>query len=106
MTMAVPVSWQQGSTPPGGDVGVLEQLQGDEAVVGRGLGVVEDGGQLGEVAGPEQVGDVAHGLAREQRQGLGLDPQERVPAASKVETWSAVSSRYGVSSGPSGSTSW
>ena len=49
--------------------------------------------QLGEVAGAEQVGDVAHGLAGEQRERLGLDPQERSPPASKVDTPSVVSSR-------------
>ncbi len=65
-----------GQHAAGGDVGVLEQLEGDEVVVGRCLGVVEDGGQLGEVAGSEEVGDVAHGLAREQGEGLGLDLQE------------------------------
>ena len=66
----------RGQHAAGGDVGVLQQLEGDEAVVGRRLGVVEDGRQLGEVAGPQQVGDVAHGLAGEQRERLGLDLQE------------------------------
>ena len=61
----------------GRDVGVLQQVEGDEAVVGRGLGVVEDAAQLGQVAGPQEVGDVAHGLAGEQGEGLGLDLEER-----------------------------
>ena len=64
ITMAVPVSWHIGQHAAGGDVGVLQQVERDEAVVGRGLGVVEDGAQLREVAGPQEVGDVAHGLAR------------------------------------------
>jgi hypothetical protein len=42
ITMAVPVSWHMGSTPPGGDVGVLQQLARHEAVVRRGLGVAQD----------------------------------------------------------------
>ena len=46
MTIAVPVSWQPGRTPPAAMLGVLQQLEGDEAVVGRGLGVVEDAAQL------------------------------------------------------------
>ncbi len=48
----------------GRDVGVLQQVEGHEAVVGRGLGVVEDVGELRQVAGAEQVRDVVHGLAR------------------------------------------
>ena len=44
--------------PARGDVGVLEQVIGDELVVRRRLGVVEDFLELGEMAGPEQVVDV------------------------------------------------
>ena len=64
--------------PAGRDVRVLEEVERDEAVVGRGLGVVEDAPELREVPRPEQVGDVAHRLARQQGQRLGLDPEERL----------------------------
>ena len=63
-TIAVPVSWHVGQHAAGGDARVLQQLERDEPVVGRRLGVVEDRAQLREVAGPQQVGDVAHRLAR------------------------------------------
>ena len=46
--------------PSGRDVGVLEQLEGDEVVVGGGLGVVEDVAELLEVPGAQQVRDIAH----------------------------------------------
>ena len=53
------------------------------------------------------MGDVEHGLPGEQGERFGLDPQERWPAASKVETCSDVNSRYGVSSlWSTGSSSW
>ena len=55
------------------DVRVHQQLERDEAVVGRGLGVVEDLAQLREVAGAQQVRDVVEGRRRELHQGLGLD---------------------------------
>ena len=61
----------------GGDRCVLEQVEGDEAVVVAGLRVVEDVAQLLQVARAQEVGDVAHRLARDQRQRLGLDLQER-----------------------------
>ena len=67
----------------GGDVGVLQQVERDEAVVGRGFGVVEDAAQLREVTGPQKVGDVEHGLPGEQGERLGLDLQE--PLAGGVE---------------------
>ncbi len=55
----------------GGDIGVLQQVEGDEPVVGRGFGVVEDGAQLRQMAGPQQVLAIDKGLLREQRQCLG-----------------------------------
>ena len=67
------------------DARVLQQLERDEAVVRRRLGVVEDRAQLGEVAGPQQVGDVEHRLLREQRQRFGLDLEE--PPAPGLERW-------------------
>ncbi len=55
----------------GGDVGVFQEIVGDELVVGRGLRVVEDFTQLLEVRGPEQMIDVGEG-------GLGQRPQRLV----------------------------
>ena len=63
----------------GGDVRVLQQLQRHEAVVVRGLGVVEDVAQLLQVPGPQQVGDVDHRLPGQQRQRRRLDLQRRPP---------------------------
>ena len=47
-----------GQHAAGGDVGVLEEIEGDELVVVGGLGVVEDGAELLEMARPQQVVDV------------------------------------------------
>jgi hypothetical protein len=60
------------------DVGVLQQVERDEAVVGRRLGIIEDAPQLSQVPRTQQVRDVAHGLAREQAQRLGLHAHEVV----------------------------
>ena len=57
------------------DVGVLQELERHVLVVGRGLAVVEDRAQLGEMAGPQEMGDVVEGLGGEQGQRLGLDRQ-------------------------------
>ena len=66
--------------PPAGDARVLQQLDRDEHVVGRRFGIVEDRGELGEVAGPQQVRDVEHRGLGEQRERLGLDLQEAAAA--------------------------
>ena len=42
-------------------------------------GVVEDAGELRQVARTQQVGDVPHGLLGEEGQGLGLDLEEGAP---------------------------
>ena len=62
-----------------GDVGVRQQLERDEAIVGGRLRVVEDLAQLREVPGAQQVGDVVEGRRRELRQTLGLDAQDLAP---------------------------
>lgn len=59
-----------------GDVGVLEQVERHEAVVGTGLRVVEDAAQLREVLGAKVVLDVVHGLGRQCAQRLRLDLEE------------------------------
>ena len=55
----------------GCDVCVLEQIERNEAVVAAGLWVVEDAGQLLEMGGSQQMGDVFHRLLGELRDGLG-----------------------------------
>ena len=80
LTIAVPVSWHDGRIPPAAMHAFFKQLERDEAVVGRRFGVVEDRAQLGEVAGAQQVRDVEHRPAREQRQRFRLDLDERAAA--------------------------
>ena len=48
-----------GQHAAGRDVGVLQQVVGDEAVVRRRLRIVEDRRELREMARPQQVVDVA-----------------------------------------------
>ena len=50
---------------PRGDVGVLEELERDEAIVVGSLGIFEDVGELLQVPGPQQVRDVGHRLLRD-----------------------------------------
>jgi len=66
----------------GRDVGVAQQLQRDEAIVGGGLRVVEDGAQLLQVPRPEQVADVADRREGQLLQRRRLDLQDR-PAADR-----------------------
>ena len=61
------------------DVGVLQQVERDELVVGAGLGVVDDAAQLGEVGRAQVVRDVVHRLGGERAQRLRLDLEERTP---------------------------
>ena len=93
-TIAVPVSWHDGQDPARGDAGVLQQLGRDEHVVGRRLGVVEDGGELREVPGPQQVRDLEHRRLGEQGERLGLDLQE--PPAAGLERRHVVGGEQAV----------
>jgi hypothetical protein len=52
----------------GGDIGVLQEVVGDEAVVVGGLGVVDDRPELLEMGGTEEMVNVGEG-------GLGQEPQ-------------------------------
>ena len=52
--------------PAACDVGVFQEIERDELVVGRGLRIVENGPQLGEMAGPQQVGGIDKGLGGEE----------------------------------------
>ena len=91
----------------GGDARVLQQLERDEAVVRRRLGIVEDrcaaarGGRAAAGArcraSPVRVSSVS---------ASGSTSRKRRPPASNVVTKSLVSRRYGVSSAPSGNMSW
>ena len=60
----------------GGDLGVLEQRQRHVTVVGRGLGVVEDRGDLLEVLGPQEEGAVVERLLRQEGERLRLDLED------------------------------
>ena len=60
----------------GRDVGVLHQVVGDEAVVGRGLGIVEDVAQLLEMARSQEMVDVAEGGFRQQAQRFEIDLED------------------------------
>ena len=62
--------------PAGRDVGVAQQLEGDEAVVLRRLGVVDDRTQLREMGRPQQVRDVVEGGAGHPAEHVGVDRQQ------------------------------
>ena len=66
--MAVPVSWQNGSSKSEG--------ARHELVARRGLGIVEDVRDQLLVRGPEEEVDVPERLPREQRQAGGRHPQK------------------------------
>jgi len=70
MMIAVPVSWHIGSNTASRDVGVLEEIIGDELVVVGGLRIVEDRAQLLEMRGPQQVVDVGERGLGERAQRL------------------------------------
>ena len=65
-----------GKDPCGRNVGVLQQLEGDEAVVFRGFGVVEDRAELGEVVAAKQMRHVVDRFAREHSDRIALDLQD------------------------------
>ena len=99
LTIAVPVSWHIGSTPPAAIDGVLQQVEGDEAVVVAGLGVVEDLAQLGQVGRAQVVGDVVHRLGGEPAVIASGSTLRNVPSGvSNVDTPSVVTQpvRVGV----------
>ncbi|MPM25121.1 hypothetical protein SDC9_71611 [bioreactor metagenome] len=66
----------------GGDVGVLQQVECDEPVVVRRLGVVQDLLQLRKVGRAQEVGDVVHRRLREEGDRLRVDLEERTPTGS------------------------
>ncbi len=64
----------------GGDVGVLQQIVGDELVVRGRLGIVEDLGELGEMARPQQMVGVDRGGFSQRADRLAVDDEEFVVA--------------------------
>src|SRR6202007_2619459 len=56
-----------------GNIDVLQEIEGDELVVGRSFGIFKDSTQLREMTWPQQVRAVDEGLVRKQRQRRGLD---------------------------------
>ena len=69
-----------GQDEAGRDVRVLQQVERDEAVVGRGLGIVEDVRELLKVTRAQQVLDVADRGLGERGDRLGLDLEEGATA--------------------------
>ena len=67
-----------GQDAAGGNVRVLQQVQGDETVVVRGLLVVENLPQLFKVPRAQQVVDVREGVLAQKPQGFGLDLENRL----------------------------
>eukprot|EP00755_Sulcionema_specki_P009002 Sspe_Gene.42468::Locus_20612_Transcript_1_4_Confidence_0.429_Length_2344::g.42468::m.42468 len=57
------------------DVGIFEKLQRHELVVGCGLIVLQDVGELLEVGGAQEVAHIPHRMLREQAEPLGLDTE-------------------------------
>ena len=66
----------EGENAFGRDLGVLQERGGDVAVVGRGLGVVEDGGNLCEVLRAKEEGRVAHRLLRNEGEDVGVNLED------------------------------
>ena len=89
----------------GGDVGVLQQVEGDEPVVVACFRIVEDVAQLLQVRRAQEVGDVAHRRLGDERERLGLDAQEG--AGGGLDGRHAVGGEQPVLGGvgPSGSSS-
>ena len=74
--IAVPVSWHIGKHAAGGDVGVLEKVVGDELVVVRRLGVLDDGLEARQMRGAEQMIDVGEGRFRQRPHRLARHHQQ------------------------------
>ena len=93
--------------PLGGDLGVLQQRQRHVAVVRGGLRVVEDRGQLLQVARAQQERAVAEGVPGRGRRGRRARPSGSPgPRTAVVETPSFDRRRYSVASRTRGRGSW
>src|SRR6266508_1715146 len=69
-----------GQYAAGGDIGILEEIVGDELVVVARLRVLDDGAQLLEVPRAQQMVDIGERRLGEQAQRLALDDDELVLA--------------------------
>mmetsp|Transcript_17625 Transcript_17625/g.51187 ORF Transcript_17625/g.51187 Transcript_17625/m.51187 type:complete len:574 (+) Transcript_17625:182-1903(+) len=67
--------------PGGRDIGVLQELHRDKAVILGGLGIIEDLAQLRQVGLAQEVRDVPHGPLRENLEGGSLDTDKLLPVA-------------------------
>ncbi len=99
--IAVPVSWHMGSTA-GGDIGVFQEVVGDETVIVGRFGVFENIGELLQMAGAQQMVDVGKSRFRKQAQPFGVDGQnflslERVDGdiiGSQLAVWGVVFAQW------------
>ena len=68
----------EGQDAMSGDLGVAEEHQGDHAVVLGGGGVIENGGNLGEMLGAEAEIDGLEGFVSKQFEALGGDFEDGI----------------------------
>ncbi len=76
MMIAVPVSWHIGKHAAGRDIGVLEEIVGDELVVVGRLRVLDDRFERREMRGAQQMIDVGERRLRERPQRLARHHQD------------------------------
>jgi hypothetical protein len=60
----------------------IQEVVGDEAIVVGCLRIIEDRGELLQVAGPKEMVDVGEGCFRKQANAFGLDGQNVLPLRS------------------------
>jgi hypothetical protein len=98
MTIAVPVSWHIGRTPPAAMLAFLSRSSATNLSLLRRLGVVEDLAQL--LRGAPGAGSgrcrAWRRLGEQGRQRLGLDLEERAPAG----PGSSTAGRHALVGGP------
>ena len=82
MTIAVPVSWHIGRTPPAAMFAFFSRSRATNWSLLHASGSSRMFAQLLEVRGPQVVGDVVHRGLGEHPQRLGVDLQEAAPARS------------------------
>ena len=105
LTIAVPVSWHIGSTPPAAITAFLSRSRATKRSLSDGLRVVEDAAQLLEVAVRRKwaMSCIASAVSRVIASGL---TSRNVPSGvSTVDTLGGDQAVLGVSSGPRGNSS-
>ena len=85
ITAAVPVSWQEGSTPSAEIAAFFKERCGDEPVVVGGGGIVEDPCPALEVGRSEEEVDVPEGLEGEPPEDRGVDAKQAGAFAGRGE---------------------